>query len=346
MSKLLPVTRIAYEAQQTAIRLSFLTAHLGLRSFRPPRRRPSERELGELRRRLRALLRSDVDNVAEGLYGEDLLFGFPVREYGAQLPQLALEIVRMVRRARRGLVRDLPHDVDLGAYPAYFRRNFHWQTDGYLSRRSAELYDLGVEFLFLGTADVMRRQAIAPLARALRARTTSARVLDVACGTGRFLEQLSRAFPDHDYTGIDLSPYYVTRARELLRARRAELVTANAETLPFADASFDAVTSVFLFHELPRAARRNVLEEMRRVLVDGGLLVLEDAAQLADAPALATPLENFGREMNEPFFLEYLRWDVESELAAAGFHVERVEPAFLSKVVVARATMLGPNQAP
>ncbi len=346
MSKLLPATRIAYRAQQTALRLSFLSAHLGLRSFRPPRPRPSERELLELRRRLRALLRRDVDNVAEGLYGEDLLFGFPVREYGAQLPQLALEILRMLRRARRGLVRDLPHDVDLGAYPAYFRRNFHWQTDGYLSRRSAELYDLGVEFMFLGTADVMRRQAIAPLARELRTRNGSARVLDVACGTGRFLEQLTRAFPDHDYTGVDLSPYYVTRARELLEGRRVNLVTANAEALPFGDASFDAETSVFLFHELPLAARKNVLREMRRVLAPGGLLVIEDAAQLADAPALATPLENFGREMNEPFFLEYLRWDVERELVMAGFQVERIEPAFLSKVVVARAVAISPNQTP
>src|SRR3954466_12786998 len=168
MSKLLPVTRAAYRAQQATIRLSLLAAHLGLRPFLGRRRRPRERDLVELRRRLDELLERDVDNVARGLYSREVLFSLPVREYLSGLPQLAVEVARMIGRARRGQVRDLPADVELGAYPEYFRRNFHWQSDGYLSHRSAELYDLGVEFLFLGTADVMRRQAIAPIASELK----------------------------------------------------------------------------------------------------------------------------------------------------------------------------------
>lgn len=334
---LLPVTRAAYRAQQATIRLSLLAAHLGLRPFLRRRRLPSERDRRELRRRLRELLEHDFDNVAAGLYSRELLFSLPVREYLSGLPELAVEMARMLRRARRGRVRELPPDVELGAYPDYFRRNFHWQTDGYLSRRSAELYDLGVEFLFLGTADVMRRQAIAPLARELRRRAAGQRVLDVACGTGRLLYQATLALPAHRFTGVDLSPYYLDKARELLAGRDATLVTANAEALPFADASFDAATSVFLFHELPLRARLNVLREMRRALAPGGLLVIEDAAQLSDSPSLEVFLENFGRGMNEPFFLEYLRWDLEGALAAAGFTVESTTPAFLSKVVVARA---------
>ena len=337
MSKLLPVTRAAYRAQQATLRLSLLVAHLGLRPFLRHRRPPRERDLFELRRRLGELLERDVDNVAAGLYSRELLFSLPVREYLNDLPKLAVEVARMVRRARRGQVRDLPPDVELGAYPDYFRRNFHWQTDGYLSHRSAELYDLGVEFLFLGTADVMRRQALAPIARELATRGAGRRVLDVACGTGRLLYQLERALPAHHFTGIDLSPYYIAKARELLAGRSVTLATANAEALPFADASFEAVTSVFLFHELPLRARKNAIDEMRRVLVPGGLVVLEDAAQLSDSPSLAVFLENFGREMNEPFFFDYLRWDLERELVTAGFELESTTPAFLSKVVVARA---------
>jgi ubiquinone/menaquinone biosynthesis C-methylase UbiE len=345
MSKLLPVTRAAYRAQQATIRLSLLAAHLGLRPLLRHRRPPSERDLHELRRRLRELLEQDVDNVARGLYSRELLFSLPVREYLSGLPQLAVEVARMFGRARRGRVRELPPDVELGAYPEYFRRNFHWQTDGYLSRRSAELYDLGVEFLFLGTADVMRRQVIAPLAREFRGASSGRRVLDVACGTGRLLHQLERALPGHQFTGVDLSPYYVAKARELLAGRGVTFATANAEALPFADAGFEAVTSVFLFHELPLRARKHVLAEMRRVLVDGGLVVIEDAAQLSDSPSLAVFLENFGREMNEPFFFDYLRWDLEQALTDAGFSVESTTPAFLSKVVVARATR-APDPSP
>ena len=145
----------------------------------------------------------------------------PVREYAGALPQLARELPRMAWRARRRAVRELPPDVDLASYPDYFRRNFHWQTDGYLSHRSAKLYDLGVEFLFLRTADVMRRQVIPPLSRFTREAPGPKRVLDVGCGTGRALYQMSLAHPQHEYSGVDLSPFYLERAGELLAGRRS-----------------------------------------------------------------------------------------------------------------------------
>ena len=337
MSALLPLTRVAYQAQQAALRLSLAAAHLGLRPLLPPREKPSRRDLGHLKRRFARLLKRDVENVKAGLYTEELLFSLPVREYLSGLPGLAVEVARMVRRARNGAVRDLPAEVNLAEYPPYFRRNFHWQTDGYLSRRSAALYDLSVEFLFLGAADVMRRQTIPPITRFLRKNPGPQRILDVACGTGRLLYQLKLAHPQHQYTGLDLSPFYLERARELLDEKAVSLLAGNSEALPFADASYDCLTSVFQFHELPLRARVNTLREMRRVLRKDGLLVLEDAAQLADAPELRVFLQNFGRDMNEPFFLDYLQEPLEPELEAAGFRVESVTPAFLSKVIVARA---------
>jgi ubiquinone/menaquinone biosynthesis C-methylase UbiE len=332
-----PLTRTAYQAQQAAIRWSLVAAHLGLRPFVRPKTAPSPRALRALRKRLDQLLERDFSNAQSGQYPRELLFQMPVAEYVSQLPGLAAEVLRMLRRAKRGRVRELPAGVDLSDFPDYFRRNFHWQTDGYLSRRSADLYDIGVEFLFLGTADVMRRQVIPPLTRFFRESPGKKRVLDVGCGTGRTLVQLASAHPGHKYFGVDLSPYYLDRARELLAGRDVSLLVDNAEALPLKDATFDAITSVFLFHELPTRARRNVLREMRRLLKPGGLLVLEDSAQLEDSPELAVFLTNFGNDMNEPFFASYLRESLEAELPAAGFRLEHREPAFLSKVLVARA---------
>ena len=330
------LTRVAYQAQQAAVRWGLIAAHVGLRPFVRPKRLPSRESVKLLHARLNALLERDLRNAEEGAYPRELLFQLPVREYLSGLPQLAGELARMVRRARSGTVRDLPEDVNLARYPEYFRRNFHWQSDGYLSERSAELYDLGVEFLFLGTADVMRRQVIPPLTRARKAASGPQRVLDVGCGTGRTLYQMGLASPEDRYFGVDLSPFYVEKARELLHGRGVSLLVDNAEHLPLRDASFDAITSVYLFHELPLRARRNVLSEMRRVIAPGGTLVIEDAAQLVDADGLEIFLENFGRDMNEPFFSGYLKEPLETELQRAGFRVESVEPAFLSKVVVAR----------
>ncbi|HET9957639.1 MAG TPA: class I SAM-dependent methyltransferase [Polyangiaceae bacterium] len=336
MSSLAPFTKAAYQAQQAAVHWSLVALHLGLRPFVTRKNEPDTRALQALRERLSELVALDLANVERGAYPSELLFQLPVREYLAGLPKLAGEVTRMIARARRGRTVELPRELDLSHYPEYFRRNFHWQTDGYFSSRSAELYDLGVEFLFLGTADIMRRQIIPPLAPLL-AGPEPRRVLDVACGTGRSLYQLSRAYPRHRYFGVDLSPFYIERARELLRGRSVSLLVENAESLTLRDASFDAVTSTFLLHELPKSARHRVLAEMRRVLSPGGLLVLEDAAQLGDAPELEVFLKNFAHTMNEPYFKTHIESDLATELAGHGFRIVEQQPAFLAKVVVARA---------
>jgi len=92
---------------------------------------------------------------------------------------------------------------------------------------------------------------------------------------------------------------------------------------------------VYLFHELPRSTRRNVLREMFRVVRPGGLVVIEDSAQLAESPDLAPFLGRFAVDFHEPFYEEYLRDDLAEALREVGFENIRVERAFLSKVVVA-----------
>jgi ubiquinone/menaquinone biosynthesis C-methylase UbiE len=165
------------------------------------------------------------------------------------------------------------------------------------------------------------------------------RLLDVACGTGRTLAQLAAAHPHLRLTGLDLSPYYLQEARRVLAdVADVSLVAENAERLPFRNAHFDIVTSVHLFHELPRAARRAVLSEMYRVLRPSGLVVIEDSAQLAESGDLAFFLGRFAAEFHEPFYRDYIADDLVTLLTEAGFRVESVEPHFVAKVVVARKT--------
>lgn len=288
--------------------------------------------LATLRRRYKQLLADDLANVDAGLYPSSLLFQIPYRQYARVAPRLAADIPRVVLRRSRGNFRDLPPNVE--RFPAYYRRTFHWQSDGYFSRKSAALYDLGVELLFGGTADVMRRQVLPPIVRAAR-KVGRPRILDVACGTGRALSQLCRAVPDAEYDAVDLSRWYLQQAAENVPAA-VRLTEANAESLPYDDASFDVTYSVYLFHELPRAARRNVWREMKRVTKPGGTIVIMDSIQRTDVPEMAFFLERFNAEMHEPFFREYQRDDLAEGLAEVGLQVDAVGDHFLSKSVTAR----------
>ena len=83
--------------------------------------------------------------------------------------------------------------------------------------------------------------------------------------------------------GLDLSEAYIRHARRhLKRWSRLNLIVANAESIPAPDNSCDAVTSIFMVHELPPAVRRTLIGEAARVLKPGGRLVLIDSLQRGD----------------------------------------------------------------
>jgi ubiquinone/menaquinone biosynthesis C-methylase UbiE len=330
-------TRRAYRTQQAAIRYGLLASHVVLRTLAGERVEPPAEAIAALRREYERLLEQDLDNVERGLYPASLLFQLPLASYARRLPAFLLDLPRVWLRFRRRDFKDVP-EIEGRRFPAYFKRTFHWQTDGYLSEDSARRYDVSVEFLFMGCADVMRRQVIPPLARmAARRRGAPLRILDVGCGTGRTLVQIAAALPGHQYFGVDLSPFYLEEARgHLEEVPEVSLVVENAEKLPYRDGYFDAVTSVYLLHELPRRARRAAVAEMARVLKPGGLLVLEDSAQYREARDLAVFLDAFSEEMHEPYYSDYVRDDVEELLAGAGLAVGATQRAWLSKVVTAR----------
>lgn len=221
-------------------------------------------------------------------------------------------------------------------YPRYYLQNFHYQTDGWFSEKSAKLYDTQVEVLFAGTAGAMRRQALVPLAKALAGRDQrKVKMLEIACGTGGFLRDVAANYPRLNLTGIDLSPAYIAEATARLGSRRhLKLIEANAESLPFDDASQDIVASIYLFHELPPKVRKVVASEIARVLKPGGTAIVMDALQTGDAPSFDGLLEVFPIGFHEPYFTSYLAEDFAALFATQGLTQASATPAFLSKTMV------------
>jgi ubiquinone/menaquinone biosynthesis C-methylase UbiE len=239
------------------------------------------------------------------------------------------------RRLRRSGAEVREAAKEDGRYPTYYLQNFHYQTGGWLSEESARLYDTQVEILFGGAADAMRRIALGSLARALRGKDQRrVKLLDVACGNGRFLRQILSAFPRLPATGLDLSPAYCAEARARLADwPQVEIVTGAVEQAPFEAESFDAAACVYLFHELPPRVRRDAAREIARVLKPGGVLVLADSIQTGDAADLDRMLEYFPVGFHEPYFGSYLIEDFTALFDEAGLELEESELAFLTKAM-------------
>jgi demethylmenaquinone methyltransferase / 2-methoxy-6-polyprenyl-1,4-benzoquinol methylase len=125
-------------------------------------------------------------------------------------------------------------------------------------------YDLLSALLSFGQDPRWRRalvRAVAPVA--------GERVLDVATGTGLVAAELARS--GCSVVGIDQSPEMLSAARDRFAGAhgdRVELIEGEAEALPFADASFDALTFTYLLRyvEDPRAT----ICELARVVRPGG----------------------------------------------------------------------------
>jgi ubiquinone/menaquinone biosynthesis C-methylase UbiE len=284
---------------------------------------------------LAALFRSDLDNVARGFYPLPRDHDGNLAEIIAASRAFFADIPLAAERKTAGAGREIYHADLARRFPEYFLQNFHYQTGGYLTEESARLYDTQVEVLFSGTANAMRRQCIVPIAEYLRGRDQRRfRLLDVACGTGRFLRFLKEAFPRLDVIGLDLSEAYIEEARRHLVPYAASLEIGNAEALPFPDAGFDIVTSIYLFHEVPSDVRRRMAHDFARVLKPSGRLVFMDSLQLGDREGFDRLLEAFPRNFHEPYFADFIRSDITGLFAEAGFRVLTAEPFFLSKRIV------------
>ena len=98
-------------------------------------------------------------------------------------------------------------------------------------------------------------------------------VLDVGCGTGAVIELLHEKYPDARYAGLDLTPAMVETA-SAKGLENCKFVVGDAEDLPFAEASFDAVLSSNSFHHYPNPDA--FFAGTLRVLRPGGRLILRD----------------------------------------------------------------------
>ncbi len=293
---------------------------------------------------LKQCLDHDAQQFAEGKYPLAMLTPESPIEHWLRVGRLLGDGLRLQRQKKKGRTTEFSDQARDFAdeLPRYYRRNFHFQKDGYLSEESADLYEHQVEILFGGAADAMRRMILEPLIECFGGRSDAGdgrglRILEIGAGTGRTSRMIRLLYPKAHLTVTELSDPYLKRARRrLASADRLDFVQCAGEQLPFQDEQFDAVVSVFLFHELPLEVRQAVLRESLRVLKPRGVLAAVDSLQRDDAPELAPVLEQFPKDFHEPFYRNYIDEPLNRLFAAAGARDVGSRRGFVSKLVWGR----------
>lgn len=163
------------------------------------------------------------------------------------------------------------------------------------------MFDVGaLPYAFLTTQPTWRTHGgeLAALTRL----TSEGHVLDLGCGPGESAFGMSDRVPDARVTGLDYSAAMIRfanlRKRFEPRRHRIDFVEGDAMHLPFADASFDAVTGHSFLYLVPDA--RKVLREVGRVLRPGGRCAFLEPA---GTPGASVPLEILRRTPNDPRFV-------------------------------------------
>ena len=151
------------------------------------------------------------------------------------------------------------------------------------------------------------------------------RVLETAAGTGVVTRALSSAIPDADIIATDLNAPMLEQARQRISNPRVRFQAADAQALPFADASFDLVVCQFGIMFFPDKVCGN--SEARRVLRQDGryMLVIWDRVEhnLATMTAGRAVADLFptdaGRFYERVPFRYHDVGQIEQDLLAAGF---------------------------
>ena len=170
----------------------------------------------------------------------------------------------------------------------------HQQRDATFAGSVPELYESHmVPLIFAPYADDMARRAAALSPR---------RVLETAAGTGVVTRALARALPSEtEITATDLNPPMLARAQALGTVRPVQWQLADAQALPFDDASFDLVVcqfgAMFFPDDPPRFMARTPhgysdIEAIRRDVAAGGFTEeprIETVARRSRAPSPLHP---------------------------------------------------------
>ena len=194
-------------------------------------------------------------------------------------------------------------------------------------------YDSGI---FVTTAGMLGRYSDGggqALVEWLKAQAESGyrprRILDIGCSVGHNIVPLAQAFPDAEIIAVDVAAPMLRYAHARARSLDVNNITfrqANAESLDYADGSFDLIITCMFLHETSSRALPRILAETHRLLGEGGKVVHIEQPQFTDdMPVYEQFMRDWDtRNNNEPFWGTLHDLDLFEAIERAGFARENI----------------------
>lgn len=215
------------------------------------------------------------------------------------------------------------------SYPDYYLRPFHAYEAGNLSWDSATEVEVAAHAVHAriwkdagAEGDSRLRQSYHQVLQA-QLPIAPKDIVDLGCSVGMSTFTLQETFPEAAITGVDLSPYFLAiaqyRTQEPVAPSAPRWVHAAAESTGLPSAGFDLVSACLLFHELPRAAAVEILQEAKRLLRPGGHLAIMDMNPKSEVYTKMPPYVLTLLKSTEPYLDDYLSFDLQTAIAQAGF---------------------------
>ncbi|MCA1990966.1 MAG: SAM-dependent methyltransferase, partial [Coleofasciculus sp. S288] len=92
----------------------------------------------KVQQRLEQIIETDWQDAERGVYPATLLFENSWEDFLRYYPEICLDLPQTWERTHQNRFQEFSPEIETEGYPKYYRRNFHYQTDGYLSDHSAD----------------------------------------------------------------------------------------------------------------------------------------------------------------------------------------------------------------
>jgi len=223
-------------------------------------------------------------------------------------------LIKSNREPMPDLGSDIDWDVELAEfkelpYPSYYLQPFHSSIGGWLSVSAAMNNRRAMEAIY---TDCHPQKCCGMRAEIAKLTPADARVVvDFGSGDGDGPAEVARHLPAARVIAVEASPFMTIVGRRQNRdVPNLEWRHALAEATGLETGSVDCVTITLVFHECSDEGKRAIISEAHRLLRPGGSLVFSDTP-----PA---DLQTY-RGFFEPWKDQWLKFDVDSFLASAGF---------------------------